>query len=205
MLSDMSIKEFLNKTASSSPVPGGGSVAALSASISAALSEMVANLTIGKKKYENVEDEMKELTKSFSQLRDKFMHNIDKDADAFDRVMRAFKLPKDTEEEKKIRKVEIQEAFKEAALVPLDVAKEAFEMMPNILEIIKKGNKNAVTDGAVSAMLARTAVLSALYNVKINLGSIKDEEFVEKVNKEVKELEDKVVEMEKEILKEAKL
>ncbi|QXM06572.1 cyclodeaminase/cyclohydrolase family protein [Crassaminicella indica] len=200
MLVNMNIKEFLEKLASNEPVPGGGSVAALSAAVSIALMEMVANLTIGKKKYMEVEEEMKSIKKDAEKYRSRFIEYIDKDSDAFNDVMKAFKLPKETDEEKETRKTAIQEATKKAALVPLEVAKDAFEIMKTIEKIVVKGNQNAVTDGAVAAMMARTAVLSALYNVKINLGSIKDTEFVEEVAKEVKELEENVENIEKDIL-----
>ena len=200
MLANMNIKDFLDKTASSDPVPGGGSVAALSAAVAGALTEMVAGLTIGKKKYVEVEEEMKEVQKAALEFRNKFVDDIDRDSDAFNEVMAAFKLPKETDEEKAKRKEAIQEGTKKASLVPLDVAKDAFKIMGIIEKVVVKGNQNAVTDGAVAAMMARTAVLSALYNVKINLGSIKDEAFVEKLTKEVQELESKVGEVEKNIL-----
>lgn len=200
MLSNMTVKEFLNETASNSPVPGGGSIAALSAGASAALASMVANLSIGKKGYEEVEEEMKEIAKEGELLRNKLVEDIDRDADSFFKVMNAFKLPKETDEEKKERTRVIQESFKEAASVPLEVAKTAYKIMDLSEKVVEKGNKNAVTDGAVSAMMARTAVLSALYNVKINLGSIKDEAFVAQLKKEVEELESKVCKREKEIL-----
>lgn len=200
MLAEMNVKAFLDKTASNDPVPGGGSIAALSSAVAAALTEMVANLTIGKKKYVEVEEEMKEIAKIAAECRVKFVADIDKDSDAFNEVMDAFKLPKETDEEKESRKAAIQEATKKAALVPLEVAQDAFKIMGIIEKVVVKGNQNAVTDGAVAAMMARTAVLSALYNVKINLGSIKDEAFVEKVSKEVEELESKVGKVEQDIL-----
>lgn len=200
MLADKNLKEFLKETASNSPVPGGGSVAALSAGLAAALTAMVANLTIGKKGYEELEEEMTVIAKEAEKYKDLFIEYIDKDSDAFNQVMDAFKLPKETEEEKEIRKNKIQEALKNAALVPLEVARAASKIMDIIEKVVVKGNKNAVTDGAVAAMMARTATLSALYNVKINLGSIKDAEFVEKTQKEVRQIEEDVVRLEKEIL-----
>lgn len=200
MLQDLSLKEFLNKTASSDPVPGGGSVAALSASISASLIVMVANLTIGKKGYEELEEEMKSISNVCEELRNKFVNDIDRDSDSFNQVMEAFKLPKENDEQKKKRKEAIQNGMKNAALVPLEVAKDSFNLMDYAKVVIEKGNKNAVTDGTVAAMMARTAVLSALYNVKINLGSIKDIEFVEEVSKEVDELEKRAVKLEEDIL-----
>lgn len=204
MLIDMNVKEFLEKTASNSPVPGGGSVAALSAGVAAALAEMVANLTVGKKGYEDAQEEMKEIVIKGANYRNEFVKDIDKDSDAFNEVMAAFKLPKETDEEKEARKNAIQAGSENATLVPLLVAKNAFEMMEIIEKVVEKGNKNAVTDGAVAAMMARTAVLSALYNVKINLGSIKDESFVEEVTKQMEELEAKVGEVESRILSKVK-
>ncbi len=205
MLSDLSVKDLLNKTASSSPVPGGGSIAALSASIAAALSEMVANLTIGKKGFENVEPEMKKIAAESSRLRDKLVKDVDRDSDAFNDVLAAFRLPKNNEEEKMNRSKAIQDALKNAAMVPLSVARDASKVMDLAEIVIKKGNKNAVTDGAVGAMTARTAVLGALYNVKINLGSIKDIDFVKEVTKDVRKLETEVINKERKILSEVNL
>lgn len=200
MLAQKSIVEFLNETASSSPVPGGGSIAALSGAIAAALTEMVANLTVGKKGYENVQEDMPRIIKITEEYRNGFVKDIDEDAESFNKFMIALKMPKSGEEEIKIRKEAIEQASKEAALVPLKVARDALKLMDIVEEIVIKGNKNAITDGAVAAMMARTAALSALYNVKINLLSIKDEMFINQVSKEVEEIEGKVLEREKEIL-----
>jgi len=200
MLADMSVVNFLDETASNSPVPGGGSIAALSAAFSAALTQMVANLTLGKKGYEDVQEEVAIVVKEAKAMKEFFVEYIDKDSDAFNEVMNAFKLPKDTEEKAEFRKGAIQEATRFAALVPLEVAREAYKIMDIASLVVQKGNKNAVTDGAVATMLARTAVLSALYNVKINLSSIKDKEFVEKISAEVEELDRNVRLREEEIL-----
>lgn len=200
MLIDKSVSQFLDATASNDPVPGGGSIAASSGATAAALVEMVANLTIGKKKYEDVNDEMKEISKKANDLRQQLLKYIDIDSEAFNRVMNAYKLPKDTEEQKIVRKMTIQNAMKYAASVPLEVAKKSYDIMELSMGVVESGNKNAVTDGAVSAMMARTAVLSAIYNVKINLSSIKDNIYVEKVDSEVSWLEMNVNSKEKEIL-----
>ncbi|MGE5626508.1 MAG: cyclodeaminase/cyclohydrolase family protein [Solirubrobacterales bacterium] len=200
MLGEMNIKDFLDETASSSPVPGGGSVAALSGALSAALTHMVANLTIGKKNYENVQGEFEDIMAKTEELKDIFVEYIDKDSDSFNEVMKAFKLPKDTEEEKQARSNAIQEATKYAALVPLETARKAYAMMDYIKTAVEKGNKNAASDAAVAAMLCRTAVLSALYNVKINLSSIKDIEFKESTALETDELEKNIKLKENEIL-----
>lgn len=205
MLADMYLKEFLDKTASNAPVPGGGSIAALSGAIAAALTEMVANLTIGKKKYVEVEEEMKAIAATFTDYRNKLVQDIDRDSDAFNEVMAAFKLPKETEEEKATRNAVIEAATKKATLVPFEVAKDTFKMLATIEIVVEKGNQNAVSDGAVAAMMARTAVLSALYNVEINLGSLQDEAFVAEMKKEVAELRQQVVEAEKRILEKVRL
>ena len=199
-LADLSIKEFLAKTASNSPVPGGGSIAALSAAIAASLSEMVAHLTIGKKGYEALEEEMQEIAKDAFQYRERLIRYIDKDSNAYNDVMAAFKLPKGTEQERNNREGAIQEALINATLVPLDVARDAFKIIELAGKVVKQGNKNAVTDAAVAVMMARTAALSALYNVKINLVSIKDTNFVEEIREEIKHMENEIVNRESEIL-----
>ena len=199
-LADLSIKEFLAKTASNSPVPGGGSIAALSAAIAASLSEMVAHLTIGKKGYEALEEEMQEIAKDAFQYRERLIRYIDKDSNAYNDVMAAFKLPKATEQERNNREGAIQEALINATLVPLDVARDAFKIIELAGKVVKQGNKNAVTDAAVAVMMARTAALSALYNVKINLASIKDTNFVEEIREEIKHMESEIVNRERETL-----
>jgi len=200
MLTDLTLTEFLEKTASNSPVPGGGSIAALSAAIAASLSEMVAHLTIGKKGYEVLEEEMQDIAKDAFQYRERLMKYIDKDSNSYNDVIAAFRLPKSTEQEQNNRNGAIQEALKKAALVPLDVARDAFKVIELAGKVIKQGNKNAVTDAAVAVMMARTAALSALYNVKINLASIKDTNFVEEIREEIKHMESEIVNREGEIL-----
>ncbi len=199
-LADLNIKEFLAKTASESPVPGGGSIAALSAAIAASLAEMVANLTIGKKGFEENKKQMKDIAKKAADYRNELMKDIDRDSEAYKDVLTAFRLPKNNEKEEKNRKQAIEDAFKNASLVPLGVAQNAFKIIELAGEVVKYGNKNAVTDGAVAVMMARTAVLSALYNVKINLSSIKDVDFVERLQKDVKRMESEIEKKERKIL-----
>ena len=199
MLRELTLSEFLKQTASSAPVPGGGSVAALSAAVAASLAEMVAHLTIGKKGFETVGEEMEAIVAMASATRATLLNDIDRDSDAFNQVMAAFKLPKNTEEDVKARHLAIQEALKKAVLVPLSVAQNAFKIMEMTRTVVIKGNRNAVTDGVVAAMMARTAVLSALYNVKINLVSIKDDTFVTEINQHVRELETETESKENEI------
>lgn len=205
MLVDKTVIDFLNETASNNPVPGGGSIAAHSGATAAALTEMVANLTIGRKGYEAISDEMKQIAERANEIRNQLIKDIDRDAEAFNDVMAAFKYPKNTDEEKVIRKEKIQDSMKHAAMVPLEVAKKSYEIIDLAKVVVEKGNQNAVTDGAVASMMARTAVLSALYNVKINLGSIKDSEFVDEISKEVNNLETQVIVKEQQILESVEL
>jgi len=200
MMKNMTLVDFAAKVASDSPVPGGGSMAAVCGALSAALAEMVANLTIGKKKYIEVETEMKDITLKAVSLREKLLDDIQRDSDSYDKVMASYKMPKETEEEKNARQNAIQESLKLAASVPLDIAETSFEILPLTNSVVSKGNANAVTDGLVACMMARTAVLSALFNVKINLDSINDEEYVNMMRTKVNELELKTLEYEKKVL-----
>lgn len=199
-MKNMTVNQFADSVASNEPVPGGGSVAAVCGTLSAALSEMVANLTIGKKKYAEFENEMKEIKEIALALRNKLIDYIEKDSIAYNKVMDAYKLPKETEEEKGLRKQAIEDSSKLAATVPLEVAYASYEILPLTEAVVLRGNSNAVTDGLVAAMLARTAVLSALLNVRINLGSINDEEFVKEYKAKSDELEANTFAYEKKIL-----
>ena len=187
MLTELTVKGLLAETAGDAPVPGGGSISALNGAIAAALAEMVANLTIGKKKYADVQDEMEEIAKSAAALQKELV--VDRDSEAYDGVSQAFKLPKETDEEKAIRSAAIQENTKKAALVPMEVARRASALLPAIEAVVARGNQNAVTDGCVAMMCARVAVVGALFNVRINLTSIKDEEFVARLREEADRLE----------------
>lgn len=205
MLTDQKITDFLEKTASGTPVPGGGSVSALSAALGAGLAEMVANLTIAKKGYEAVASEMEEVAETLQNLRQKLVLEVDKDSNAYQGVLAAFKLPKGTEKQKEQRAAAIQDAMKNAARIPLGVAYDALQVMDLAEKAIRNGNRNAVSDGAVGTMMARTAGLGAIFNVKINLASVKDKAFVEDMLREVNQLESRVHEREKEILSYVKI
>ena len=204
-LKDLTIEEFAKVTASDAPAPGGGSVAAAAGSLAAALAEMVANLTIGKEKYAEAENEMRELAEKGQAIREKLIADIQRDSSSFNLYMAALRMPKDTEEEKAARREAMQRGLKEAAVVPLSVAETAAEIFPLAEAAVARGNANAVTDGLVSAMMARTAVLSALLIVKINLNSIKDEAFRADMEKQVKGLEKTASEYEAKILKSSEL
>lgn len=199
-MKEMSIEAFAQQTASNDPVPGGGSISAMAGAMAAALAEMVAGLTIGKKKYADVEEEMKASIPGMRKIQEQLLLDIKRDSESFDLYMQALSLPKDTPEEKESRSQAMQNGLKEAVKVPLSVAKATYEIMPVAEKMVLKGNHTAVTDGLVATMMARTAVLGALFNVKINLESIKDEEFTTAIAKEVKELETKAAAYEKQIL-----
>ncbi len=188
-LQDLTLKEFLEKTAANEALPGGGSSSALNAAIASALTGMMANLTVGKKNYAGVEEQMKKIVEEMEENRLHFINDIDRDADAYSLVMDAYKLPKETDEQKKLRSEKIQEAMKVASLVPMEVAERAHKMLDTIIETIRKGNKNAVTDGMVGLMACRTAIMGALLNVRINLGGINDTVFVEELKEKCERIE----------------
>lgn len=201
MYADMSIKDYLKETASSAPVPGGGSVAAVGAALAAALSEMVAGLTVGRKGFEAAHDTMEEICAAASAMRMRCIEDIDRDPQAYREVLDAFKLPKETAADKAFRTRAIQKAMKGAALVPLALAERVCRIMEMAGSVVQNGNPNAVTDGAVAAMMARTAGLAALYNVRTNLTAIKDADFVSEATRKVEKLEADLIRREKEILK----
>lgn len=198
---NMTVNEFAKVVASDSPVPGGGSIAALCGALSAALAEMVANLTVRKAKYAEYRDEMTDIINKASLLRDELLNYIKEDSLAYNEVTDAYKLPKETEEEKAYRSGKIQEGLKTAASVPLKVAEASFRIFPLAEAVVSRGNKNSVTDGLVGAMMARTGVLSAVLNIRINLDSIKDEEFVKVLKEKADILEEETIKYEKRILK----
>ncbi|MDY3974146.1 cyclodeaminase/cyclohydrolase family protein [uncultured Veillonella sp.] len=199
-IKDLTVHTFIENTGSSEPTPGGGSVAALTASSAAALIEMVANLTLGKEKFKAVEAEMQAIQKETSQLKQDFLDMIDEDCAAFNEIMAAYKLPKNTDEEKTARQAAIQGASKGAALAPFKIGETALSLFDLAEAVIKRGNPMLVTDGAVAVINARAAVKAAFYNVKINLGSIKDEEFVASLKVKMEQMEQTADMREQELL-----
>lgn len=192
VLSNLTVNEFIKELASNSPAPGGGSVAALSASIGSALSCMVFNLTIGKKSYneydENTKNMILDSLKQSDTSKEEFLSLMEKDVEEFLQLMAAFKLPKETEEEKVIRSNKIKEGYVKALEVPFEVAKKAYSIYEFVLVACKYGNKNAVSDAGVAALMLQTAIESAILNVKINLSSISDEEYKKNIQLKCNEL-----------------
>lgn len=177
--------DFCNDVAASSPAPGGGSVAAAAGALGAALTSMVARLTISKKKYKTVHDEINAILTRSEDLRAELTDLIVKDMEAFDKVMAVFKLPKDSEEEVKNRAVEIEEATKGASLIPLKVAEKCLDVLSLVKVVAEKGNQNSITDAGVGALMAKAAMEGAILNVRINLTSLTDRNFVEKLLSEI--------------------
>lgn len=188
----MRVDEFVDELSMDSPAPGGGSVAAMCGSLSAALSSMVANLTVGKKGYEETFPRMKELAVRAQKLKDELLQAVDLDTKAFNRVMEAFRLPKTTEDQVKERERAIEEANKEATMVPLSVLEKSLELADLAYQVAYYGNKNSVSDAGVAGLTARACGLGAYYNVRINLPNIKDENFKKKTLNAAEKLKNKL-------------
>jgi len=178
MLASKRVSEFIDAVASDSPAPGGGSVSALAAALGAALSAMVCRLTIGKKKYEQAQDEMMVIVGQADELQAKLIRLIDQDTEAFNGVMRAFGLPKETDAQKQQRSAAIQDATRQATLVPLEVMKLSEQALGLTKVVAEKGNVNSISDAGVAALVLKAGCEGAALNVRINLATMKDERFV---------------------------
>lgn len=172
------IDQFLDELASSAPVPGGGSGAALAGALAAGLLSMVCNLTIGKRGYEGVEADMRAILARSEEIRATLPDLLQADTEVYSAVMAAYRLPRKTEEEKAKREEAMQKALKEAAEVPLQVATLCAEIVALCLPAAQKGNKWAVSDAGVAVALAEASMRGALLNVEINLASIQDAMYV---------------------------
>ena len=182
----MSLKNFMSELSSSSPAPGGGSVAALSGSLGASLIEMVCNLTIGKEKYNDSWEEIDRVLAKIPAIRMRLLELVDEDTNAFNDVMAAFRMPKETEEQKVARSSAIQKGYKRAIATPLETASKCLDSMELSGSVAKYGNPNSITDVGVGVQMAATGLDGAIYNVRINLSSIKDEEFLKRTEEEIK-------------------
>ena len=204
MYIDKSIKQYVEETASGDPTPGGGSVSAVAASLGAALTSMVYNLTEGKKSYKELDEkDRKELDSNFEEIKksiQRLNNFVDEDTKAFDDVMKAFKMPKETDEEKQERSDAIQAGYKKALELPLDCAKECKRVLELQDVFANYGNVNAITDVGVGALLAYTGLEGALLNVSINLNSIKDDDYREEKTKEAEELLKKGKELKEDLM-----
>lgn len=180
-LSAMSLESFADLLSTATPAPGGGSVAAYCAALSAALTAMVSNLTINKKGYESVQDKVHQLAPSAQEIKLQALQLTDEDTDAFNAMMEASRLPKKTEEEIALREKKLAEAMKQVIIVPLNTIEVAYQALELADEIARIGNTNALSDAGTAALTALTAVKSAYYNVQINLPQIEDKTFKEEI------------------------
>ena len=199
-LVSMSLADFADETASESPAPGGGSIAAYVGSLGAALATMVANLSSHKKGWDDRWREFSDWAEKGQQYKNELLRLVDADTRAFNRIMQAFSLPKGTEEEKTARKNAIREATKFAIEIPFLVMQNAYAGMEVIKAMAEIGNPNSVSDAGVGALCARSAVMGAFMNVRINAAGYDDKDFVNEIVARGKEIENKTIALEKEIL-----
>lgn len=188
-LASMRVNDLADEVSRATPAPGGGSIAALVGSLGAALASMVANLTYSKKGFEAQQAEMEQLAMQAQQLKDDLLRAIDADTDAFNGVLTAMRLPKDTPEQRAARDAAIQDGYKHATAVPFDTATQCLEVLRLCRTAAEKGMPASVTDGLVGALVARAAVLGAIANVRINLGSIHDTAWVDEMRGKLAALE----------------
>jgi len=200
-LIDMNLKAFMDETASDSPAPGGGSVSAYMGALGVALGTMVANLSSHKRGWDDRWKEFSDWAEKGKAIQNNLLQMVDEDTTAFNRIIEAFSLPKKSEEEKKLRDIAIQEATKNATLVPLKVMETAYPGFEMISEMVSKGNPNSISDAGVGALALRTCIKGAFLNVKINASRLNDKAFVTNVIARGEVLESKAEAAEKEILK----
>ncbi len=200
-LVNMSLTAFADETASESPAPGGGSIAAYIGSLGAALAAMVANLSSHKKGWDDRWEEFSNWAEKGEACKSELLRLVDADTRAFNQIMIAVGLPKSTEEEKGAKKTAIQDATRFAIEIPFKVMQTAYTSMETIKAMAEIGNPNSVSDAGVGALCARSAVMGAFLNVRINAAGFDDKDFVADIIKRGKEIEDKAVELETEILK----
>jgi formiminotetrahydrofolate cyclodeaminase len=190
---------FIAELGSAAPTPGGGSASAYAAAMAAALVLMVARLTIGKKKYIEVEDEMRAVEQRVEVLQMEFNQAVTEDAQAFQAVMESFRRPKESPEEKSLRSNRIQEATLYAAQVPLEVATKSVELLDFALIMVQKGNLNAISDAGSAAALAGAALSGAALNVRINTPGLKDQGIASDLLEKIGHLEARAAELQAEI------
>ncbi len=200
-LINMSLTDFADETASESPAPGGGSISAYVGSLGISLATMVANLSSHKKGWDNRWEEFSNWAEKGQTLKEELIKLVDLDTAAFNKIMIAFGLPKTTDEEKIIRKKAIQEATKFAIEIPFKVMQYSYESLNIIKAMAEIGNPNSVSDAGVGALCARSAVMGAFMNVRINASGYDDKKFVEEIIEKGKQIENKTIDLETEILK----
>ena len=199
-LVSMNLSDFADETASESPAPGGGSIAAYMGALGVSLGTMVANLSSHKKGWDERWEEFSKWAEKGQQYKNELVRLVDADTRAFNKIMDAFSLPKSTNEEKATRKLAIQEATKQAIEIPFAVMQNAFGSMEVIMAMAAGGNPNSVSDAGVGALCARSAVIGAFMNVRINAAGYENKDFVNDIIAKGKDIENKAIEAEKAIL-----
>jgi glutamate formiminotransferase/formiminotetrahydrofolate cyclodeaminase len=197
----MSLYSFMNETASESPAPGGGSVSAYMGSLGVALGTMVANISSHKRGWDDRWKEFSDWAEKGKEIQNKLLQLVDEDTAAFNGILNAYSLPKKTEEEIRVRKSAVQEATRNATLIPLKVMETAFSGFGLIREMVEKGNPNSVTDAAVGALAIRSCIRGAFLNVRINASVLEDKEFVKELLKKGQRIESEAIDTEEAILK----
>lgn len=204
-LIDMDLVAFANETASESPAPGGGSISAYVATLGVSLGTMVANLSASKKGWEASWEEFSDWAEKGQQFKKQLLHLVDEDTRAFNMILEAFKLPKGTNEEKAIRKEAVQAATKFAIEIPFQVMEVTLQSMQVMKAMVEKGNPNSITDAGVGALCARTAVLGAHMNVRVNASGFNDKVYLERILARAQKIEAEAVQIEKEIIEKINL
>ena len=188
MYIDEPMKKYLDEAASGASTPGGGSVAALAGALGAALTSMVCNFTVGKKKYKDVEAEVSQILEEAENLRSKLLDLMVEDTQVYGQVSAAYGMPRDTAEEKAARTEAIQNALKAAMGAPLEAAICCHKILKLNEPLLEKGNQNLISDVGVAILLAESAMRSAIMNVEINLSYIKDEDLCQKTREKLRPL-----------------
>lgn len=196
----MTLSDFADETASESPAPGGGSISAYIGSLGISLATMVANLSSHKKGWDERWEEFSNWAEKGEQYKTELLRLVDADTQAFNQIMNAFGLPKTTDDEKAIRSKAIQDATRNAIEIPFKVMQTAYSSMEVIKAMAETGNPNSVSDAGVGALCARSAVMGAFMNVRINAADYEDKAYVNDIITKGKEIENKTIALEKEIL-----
>jgi formiminotetrahydrofolate cyclodeaminase len=192
-LVELLTREFVEKVASEAPAPGGGSVSALAGALAAALCAMVARLTLGKEKYRDTWREMEQVRGSADALMRRLLELVDEDTAAYNQVLSAFKLPRDSEARRTARQAAIQSATKKATAVPMETLRSVTGLLSMAEAAVEKGNPNCLSDAGVAAHLIRAAASGAAYNVRINLSALDDQELSARMKLETAELLSRVM------------
>jgi glutamate formiminotransferase/formiminotetrahydrofolate cyclodeaminase len=199
-LVDFSVKDFAEETASESMAPGGGSIAAYVGTLGVSLGTMVANLSAHKPGWDDKWKYFSDWAEKGQKYKNELLFLVDEDTNAFNKIIDGFRLPKTTEEEKEIRKQAVEEATKYATEIPFKVMETAYNSMEVMLEMAKNGLQNSLSDAGVGALCARTSVIGAYFNVRINAKDIKDKEFATKILADAKEIYNKTIALEQEMM-----